>query len=168
MNSKATYHRRFMPVEERIRSLIGPPNVQGCRLWWGHSHSGYPAIRIGPHGRQKSHRVSRVLWELHHGPIPVGLNVLHRCDNPPCCEVTHFFLGTQADNVADMVAKGRQSKAHRTMSEEQAREALALYRSGMYTLQEIADKYKVTIQAIWLLGKGRNWKRLHTEPGRTA
>jgi hypothetical protein len=51
--------------------------------------------------------VHRVAWELEHGPIPDGMLILHRCDNPACWAPEHLFLGTQADNVRDMHAKGR-------------------------------------------------------------
>ncbi len=54
-----------------------------------------------------AHRVS---WELHRGPIPAGVYVLHRCDVPACVNPEHLFLGSAADNVQDMIAKGRGTK----------------------------------------------------------
>ena len=58
-------------------------------------------------GPELAHRVA---WEMKHGPIPAGLDVLHKCDNPPCVADEHLFLGTNADNVADCCAKGRQAQ----------------------------------------------------------
>jgi len=69
----------------------------------GRNNGGYGYINRGgwPEG---THRIS---WEIHRGPIPDGMWVLHRCDTPSCCNVDHLFLGTQQDNVDDMVAKRR-------------------------------------------------------------
>jgi hypothetical protein len=53
-------------------------------------------------------KAHRVVWEQAHGPIPCGLQVLHKCDNPPCCRVDHLFLGSDLDNMRDKIAKGRQ------------------------------------------------------------
>lgn len=83
--------------------------VLGTRCWmWTASlgTAGYGQIGVGGRGVPPgaSHRVS---WELHFGPIPDGLNVLHKCDVKPCVNPAHFFLGTLLDNNADMKAKGR-------------------------------------------------------------
>jgi hypothetical protein len=84
----------------------------GCLEWIGHTgRKGYGSIRANG----KNVKTHRLAWELANGPIPDGLHVLHHCDNPPCCETDpseeypegHLFLGTNADNNADMMAKGR-------------------------------------------------------------
>ncbi len=79
---------------------------ENCWLWTGNVNSkGYGVIWIDQAERAYAHRVS---WELHHGPIPDGMLVLHHCDNPPCVNATKcLFLGTPADNTADMMSKGR-------------------------------------------------------------
>jgi len=87
----------------------------GCLLWtWavtsGVKSHGYGVVRAG--GKNKlAHRVS---YEITYGPIPDGLDVLHRCDTPACIEPTHLFLGNDDDNMADMVAKGRQARGERS------------------------------------------------------
>ncbi len=75
-----------------------------CWLWTASKDSGgYGTIGSGGKIR-KAHRVS---WEMHRGPIPKGLCVLHRCDVRGCVNPEHLFLGTQDDNMKDCAAKGR-------------------------------------------------------------
>lgn len=78
----------------------------GCREWSGwRDQGGYGRVYVGPRRMRPAHVIA---WELEHGrSVPPGLVVRHQCDNPSCVEPTHLSIGTQADNVADMFARGR-------------------------------------------------------------
>jgi hypothetical protein len=87
-------------------NIYSDPN-SGCWLWVGSLNwAGYGRMTT-PRGRLKTHRLS---WEQHHGPIPSGLQVCHKCDVRSCCNPDHLFVGTNKDNHLDKVAKGRQAK----------------------------------------------------------
>lgn len=89
--------------------LVWMPN--GCLEWTGTiNKSGYGLISI--HG--KPVRAHRFAWELVNGPIPPGLFACHKCDNPPCCNVEHLFLGTHDDNMVDMAVKNRSYNGKKT------------------------------------------------------
>jgi len=88
---------------ERFLAKIPDLDAAGCKPWMGRIKSdGYGAFDA----QGKSFCAHRVAWAVANGD-PGDLHVLHRCDNPPCCNVGCLFLGTQADNNADMVSKGR-------------------------------------------------------------
>ena len=80
----------------------------GCWVWTG-------TRQVFGYGISLRYRLAhRVSWEIANGPIPDGLWVLHRCDNPPCVNPAHLFLGTQTENMRDMTAKGRHPHSRRT------------------------------------------------------
>lgn len=90
------------PAERLTARLVRMPN--GCLEWTGSKFwTGYGQIKVDG----KNMKTHRFAWELANGPIPDGMIICHRCDNPPCCDVVHLFLGTHQDNVDDMMMKGR-------------------------------------------------------------
>jgi HNH endonuclease len=87
-----------------------------CRVWLGHHDAaGYGFVTY----QGRSWRVHRLAWTLTHGPIPPGLDVLHRCDTPPCARPEHLFLGTDMDNATDRIAKGRHRRGRRSPSDHE-------------------------------------------------
>lgn len=111
-------HKPPQPVADRFWKRV--IKSDGCWLWrGGHYLNGYGYLHLNAPAWKPvgAHRVS---WEVNFGPIPDGLWVLHRCDNPGCVRPDHLFLGTRSDNVADMVAKGRKGFGiHAKLSREQ-------------------------------------------------
>lgn len=94
------------PLADRFWAKVA--KGEGCWEWQGSRGSdGYGRIRIGSRTEGRVHRTHRVSWELANGPIPDGLVICHRCDNPPCVRPDHLFLGTPTDNTADRDRKGR-------------------------------------------------------------
>jgi len=83
------------------------PCLNGCWIWNGITNrGGYGIIELIHNGKleQYAHRIS---WILHRGEIPESLQVLHHCDNPPCVNPDHLFIGTNLDNIRDKTEKGR-------------------------------------------------------------
>lgn len=110
-------------------------------------------------------RAHRLAWVDAHGPIPDGLLVLHRCDNPSCVNVDHLFLGTAADNTADMIAKDRAARgeAHgmAKLTEDDVR---AIYAArGIRSHRAIAAEYGVSASTVQRIHTGETWTRITSE-----
>lgn len=101
--------------------------VRGEDCWdWSGSKlpHGYGYFYCGP----KRYYAHRIAWELRNGPIPKGMVVCHKCDNPSCSRPDHLFLGTQKDNIHDAIRKGRRRTSKRPL--EQIRAIRAARASG--------------------------------------
>ncbi len=124
----------------------------GCWKWIGCiGQDGYGKIRIG----NRHMRAHRVVWELTQGEILDGLCVCHRCDNPPCVNPAHLFLGTNIDNVRDREKKDRnnhvvgESHPQHKLTDVQVDEIRTRYANGGITMQALADQFGVGLAQIW-------------------
>lgn len=97
--------RKHRPLLDRFWSKVDIKGDNDCWEWQaGRNKKGYGHFKLGVGSDIRAHRLS---WMLTCGEIPDGLNVLHKCDNPPCCNPNHLFIGTAKDNILDALSKGR-------------------------------------------------------------
>lgn len=164
--------RRYPPAIERFWAKVAKAGDADCWLWLGakDKRSGYGLFR--GEGTSKAHRF---VWALAHGPIPEGLCVCHTCDVPACVNPAHLFLGTQAENVADMLRKGRavppthpyllgkqareQSINTAKMSEAQVGELRRRYASGEKS-RDLASAFGISQTHVTRITRRRFWQHV--------
>lgn len=140
----------------RFWSMVSRGAPAECWVWQAAKFdNGYGAFNAG--GRQW--RAHRYVWTITHGRIQEGLLVLHRCDNPPCVNPSHLFLGTPLDNMRDKVSKGRQSRVRgfHKLTTEQVEEIRKLLRLGK-TQGEIAECVGTTQPTVSRIAGGKIWR----------
>lgn len=144
--------RRFIrghnsiPIAQRFWTKVHCTDT--CWMWSGsRDRAGYGIIwRIVAGKSNRTAKAHRISWELHFGPIPEGLSVLHHCDNPPCVRPAHLYLGSQQDNMRDAVLRKRWKLKLTTQ------EALCVsqrYTDGQTTLSVLAKDYGVGTSTIF-------------------
>lgn len=145
-----------------------------CWEWKGRrNRNGYGEVRFNRNGRPASKRAHRVSWAMFCGPIPDGVNVLHRCDNPPCVRPSHLWTGTQLENNEDRHKKGRTVSGDRHGMRLHPETVLQGSQRGWAKLREedipeirsspdgyrtIAARYGVCWEVIRDVKKGRAWR----------
>jgi hypothetical protein len=144
---------------KRFWSKVEVARPDDCWAWTASRNpDGYGRFALNGRMRQ-AHRVA---WFLHYGE-PGQAIVRHRCHNRACVNPTHLEIGTQAENIADMVSAGRQAKGcghgQAKLNDSKAREVKAWLHHG-YSQRSIARAYGVSVSAINQINTGKTWKHL--------
>lgn len=158
-------------IEERFWQKVTKLSDDECWPWIANKNNkGYGMLYWIKYGRKiLAHRVSH---EIHNAPIDATMCVLHKCDNPPCCNPKHLFLGTMKDNHKDMVNKGRRVIAwspenmpphlpgflngNAKFTEEQVREI----KESIKPTKFFTEKYDVARSTINRMRSGKSWGHL--------
>lgn len=170
-------------VEDRFWSRV--KKTEGCWTWTGPATSdGYGRLFRGG----KTIRAHRLSYEMHKGDIPDGMNVCHRCDNPPCVNPDHLFLGTTADNMADKKQKGRGNEPSRSgnnhwmnrkpesvakgsafgrsdLTDSRVLQIKLRYVAGGITQRALAAEFGISYKNLNLILSGKTWKHVQIESG---
>lgn len=143
------------PIEDAFWEKVDKKSSDECWEW-------IASIQADGYGNFKGKLAHRVSWELANGEIIKGLCVCHKCDNPACVNPNHLFLGTQLDNMRDMVSKGRGHDHHgennpkAKLTEKDVFQIHRLKNSGVSN-REIANDFGVTSTTISYILAGKTW-----------
>jgi hypothetical protein len=148
-----------IPLDKRYWAKV--VKSRGCWGWKAATNAtGYGVIGAGRPTPQRALLAHRVSWELHFGPIPAGMFVCHRCDNPPCSNPAHLFLGTQSDNMGDAARKGRTQRGERSsralMTEAVVRRMRRMRAAGQRPC-DIARTTGFKYQTVLAAVNGQSW-----------
>lgn len=147
---------------DRLKARTEIDDKTGCWNWVGsYTKKGYGKMSLGnwPH---KTHRISYI---IHKGPIPHGLVVMHSCDNRKCWNPAHLSVGTQRDNVHDMIKKGRRNTARgrrnasSKLIEEDVPVVLYLIKRGC-SQRLIGELFGVAHVQIGRIARGEGWSHV--------
>lgn len=153
---------------DRLLDALTVQTSRGCREWTAaRSEGGYGVFNAGPDFPKTAHRLA---YHLVHGPVPKGMQVCHRCDNPPCISPDHLFLGTPLENTQDCVRKGR---ARRASGEAAALskltdEAVAEILESNESAAALAKRFGITRANIWYIKQRRTWRHVRPDIGPPA
>lgn len=154
------------PDTERFWSrVLVPEDKSRCWVWFGANSNGYGNFNRMNKQNILAHRFS---WELHKGPIPDGLFVMHMCDNPSCVNPNHLKLGTNKENSHDSVAKGRITNRPAVTGENNSKTNLDERHVKLIRLaamrgipaKEISDILGLSYEGLRGIIKGRTWKHI--------
>lgn len=131
-----------------------------CWPWMAGRHTAGYGMANAMDNSFCAHRMS---WSMHNGPIPAGMAICHKCDNPPCVNPAHLFLGTKADNSRDMARKGRsthgESNPRARLTEAEVLQVRRLRAEGL-SMRRIALRVGCSLTNVSVICRGKTWSRL--------
>ena len=165
--SELTDEERFDRLKKSFEKHV--IRQEGCWGWKGPiAKNGYPVMScrrtIGP---DRGHKAS---WIIHHGLVPKGKHVCHRCDNPICTNPDHLWVGTPKENNDDKIAKGRDNwvrPPHKVgaangaskLTEDKVKEIKILLEKGLAS-RDIGARYDISKTHVLRIKKGQNWSHI--------
>lgn len=154
----ASKNQKVESLENRFWKLIDKKEENECWAFLGSKNKdGYGRMSKGNSKLDSAHRIS---YELHKGIIPEDMVVMHICDNPSCCNPKHLVLGTQNDNIQDMISKGRFVLRNMSfkLTEEQMNGIRNKYTGKRGEKVKLAKEYNVVITTITNILNNKSWK----------
>ena len=147
-------------LEERFWPKVDIRGPDDCWEWLaGKNYKGYGILM-----RKESKKAHRIAYELTYGPIPNGLHICHHCDNPGCMNPTHLFAGTDMDNTADCIRKGRFIKGEQNgqakLTSEQVLSIRGEYSQGNTSYPKLGVKYNVDPSTIGKIINQETWRHI--------
>ena len=154
--------RKKFSLQERFWNKVLKKSKKDCWIWNGYKDSsGYGLLTISKGRREGAHRAS---WIVHFGEIKNNLHVLHHCDNPSCVNPKHLFLGTNNDNIADRIKKGRtregEKNANAKLTYESANIIRELYENRNLSQTSLAKEFCLCTATINHIIRNKIWVKV--------
>ena len=158
---KSTNGKVFKSKKEILYSHIFPVTESGCWLWDSAigNQFGHGCMKHGGRKGKKllAHRVS---YEVHHGDIPEGKCVLHKCDVPSCVNPDHLYIGDRKDNSDDMYSRGRARIGSKHYASKITEDIAKKIKGSGLSTKEISNIYNISRQSAADIIYGRTWKHV--------